>query len=223
MLKQVFVLALAAGTVLSGQAKQELPASLLLEASRPPYEFAMYLADMSVPSGLEIRRADSSYFRQLKFDLDRKNTVPAAQVVEAFNTSHSDYRAVLMDNTFVIRPVTGRIRFLDEMSTLGRVDVTGMLNALDKVFAQLVPTLGRSTARLGSYLGGAPPDLGDEIVVSLDGSGRTVIDVLNHLVQQAPRTWVVETTNDAEKAQILRIGFLLKQSLGSFHSISQQK
>lgn len=212
--------------ILSGQTRRaELPAPLLGEASRPVREFAMLLANFSVPSGIEIRKADAARFGPMRFDTGRDTQVAATRVVDTFNATHADYHAALTNDVLVIRPVSGAARFLDERSTVKRIDVTGMMGVLRQVFAQLVPSLGiPPTGIARSFLGGVPPDLGDEVVVRVDGvdGEKRVIDVLNDIVKQAPRTWYVETetTDHAKEPRIVRIGFLLRNGKGIFETIA---
>lgn len=223
-MKKLMLLVLVTTAMPSGQTVQQVPALLLLESSRPTIEFAMLLADASVPSGIEIRQTDGAYFRQLQFGLDRRDTVPVTKVIDAFNVTHADYQAALRDGVFVIRPIGRRAQFIDTPSIVQRLDVAGMMNALNKVFAQLVPSLGIPPAGIiRNFLGGVPPDLGDEVVVHVDGfdGEKRVIDVLNDIVKQAPRTWYVETstTDHTKEPQIVRVGFLLRNGKGILEQI----
>ena len=199
----------------------QVPRALVLESGRPVLEFAMLMANASIPSGIEIRHADATHFRRLRFDQVSGSTVPVSTLVDQFNTTHADYRASMKDGVLVIRPVERTTRFLDERSTLQPVQVTGVMNALTRVFGQLVPSLAVPSASLGSFLGGVPPDLGENVTIDLNGAGRPVLDVLIDIVKQAPRTWYVETepVDEGANPRISRIGFLLANGKGVFQPI----
>jgi hypothetical protein len=222
MLKKMMTLLIGMSSVVITQSKQgqTVPAALLVHASRPVSDFTQYLAEMSVPAGVEIRRIDNAWFSQLESNIDRKATVALQEVIQAFNKSHREYQAQLMDGVLVVRPIQRTATFLDQSSTLQRVDVTGVRTALDRVFAQLKPALAGAGGRTGSYLGGAADDFGDQTVISLDGIDRRVIDVLNQIVRQAPRTWLVETSDDDTSARVVRFGMLLPNGKGSIQQLN---
>jgi hypothetical protein len=54
---------------------------------------------------------------------------------------------------------------------------------------------------------GEPADRGDDTPIPLDSSGSRVIDRLNQIVRQAPRTWYVLTREVENEARIVRFGF----------------
>ena len=58
MSKYIFVVALCVSLEAAPQVRDTVPSSLSLAAQQSPVEFAMALANASVPSGLEIRESD---------------------------------------------------------------------------------------------------------------------------------------------------------------------
>jgi hypothetical protein len=182
-------------------------------AQRSPWEFAMLLANASVPSGLELLDIDD--VRPLKrpdFSLDRTAKIPANDLVKAFNSQHSDYHATLMDGVFVIRPVVRPVRFLDQPCALNSpIVVTGLLSAARRLFAPLDPSLSNGLGTTGSFVNAAPDELGENIPITVDGD-RRVIDNLNQIVRQSPRTWYVVTKSRPDnERRIIRFGFIHSQ------------
>jgi len=194
------------------QAQVTVPSAVLAVADSSPFEFAMALANASVPAGLEIRESDdvlpAGYptldgKRPAWFNADRTHRIAGTEVVEAFNRSRRDYRAILMGQVLVIRPVEGTLTFLDQPSSISTpTPVTGAMAAVRRVFADLFPTLsGPILNSLGHK--------GDDVPVVLDGGARRVIDTLNQVVLQAPpRTWVVTTRQQEGNVRLISFGLI---------------
>jgi hypothetical protein len=219
MLKCLSVLFLTCGTVVFSQTNQAVPASLLLKSQASPFEFAMLLAETAVPSGLELRESDNVRPRlKPDFNIERAQKAQAADLVKAFNSRHSDYRATWMDGVFVIRPTQKTAQYLDEPLVREPIAVTGVTTAANHVFAPLDPTL-LTGAFIGSYFGDSA-DRGDDIPISLDDTGGPrVIDRLNQIVRQAPRTWYVLTREVENKVRIVRFGFIQRGGVSTARNL----
>jgi len=209
----VFVVALTG--VLLGQTNITVPSPLITMAQRPPWEFAMLLANASVPSGLEVR--DIDVVRPLKrpnFALDRSVNIPVADLIKAFNSQHTDYHAELANGVFVVRPTVRPARFLDQPSHLtSPIVATGLMGAARRLFAPLDPSLASGLGTTGSFVNASPDDLGENIPISVNGD-RNVIDSLNQIVLQSPRTWYVVTTKRQNgETLIIRFGFIHGQGI----------
>jgi hypothetical protein len=182
-----------------------VPSSLLVAAQRSPVEFAMALANASVPAGLEIRESDDvPPDARPTSKVDREREVPVSEVVKAFEARRRDYRVVVMQGVLVIRPIDGTLSFLDEASTIDPpVSVVGVMASVRRVLSPLDPRL--SGVVLNSY-----GRKGEDVPVMLDGSGgRQVIDTLNQIVKQAPpRTWVVTTRRKETTCGLLALDSL---------------
>lgn len=161
----------------------------------------MALANTSTPAGLEIRESeDVRPSRPPAFNVDRMQRVALDELIRIFNTHRNDYRAVVMrDGVTVIRPVDGTLPFLDEPSSLRQaVTITGVMAAATRLFGLTGPILNSLGQR------------GEDIPVVLNGSGgRTVIDMLNQIVAQAPgRAWMVTTRDEQGSVRATSFGFI---------------
>lgn len=202
-----FIVLLAVARTAAGltQVNPTVPASLLASAHASPVEFAMALANASVPAGLEIRESDDMLpDRWPVFNLDRTRRVSMADIVSAFNAERRDYHVARMHDVLVIRPVRATLPLLEAASAIDRpTRIVGAMAAARRVFAQLDPGL------LGPILNslGHP---GDDLPIVLDGrGGRTVIDTLNQIVDQAPpRVWVVTTRLDGTDVRLVSFGLI---------------
>lgn len=215
MLKYVVVFATAITGVAFAQVNVAVPSSLLVVARRSPWELAMLLANASVPSGLELRDIDDvPPLNRPDFNLARTPRVPASDLVRAFDSQHSDYRAILIDGVFVIRPVDRPVRFLDEPSSLtSPIAVTGILTAARRIFSPLDPALSDGRGIMGSFINVPPEELGENLPITVDG-GRRVIDDLNQIVRQSARMWYVVTRRRPDNEwQIVRFGFIQTQGV----------
>lgn len=199
---------------MAAQARVTVPSAVLAAAAASPLEFAMALANASVPAGLEIRESEDvlpaswptvNGRRPAWFNADRTHRIAATEVVDAFNGSRRDYHAVLMGQVLVIRPVGGTLAFLDQPSAIsGPTHVTGAMAAATRVFTDLFPELSGPILNSGGRKG-------DDVPVVLDGGARKVkvIDTLNQIVLQAPlRTWVVTTRQQAQDVRVISYGLI---------------
>jgi hypothetical protein len=202
---QIAVLVVAASTVMASQTGRTVPASLLVAASDSLVDFAFALAGASIPAGLEIRESDDGPPLRPAFNIDPKPRVPLNDLVTTFDAHRHEYRAVVMrGGVMVIRPVKGKVPFLDGPSPISQeVTVTGLMAAARRVFAALNPGL------TGPVLNSMGHE-GDDIPVALDGSGgRTVMDTLNQIVTQAPRrVWVVTTREEPDGQRVISFGLI---------------
>jgi hypothetical protein len=146
-----------------------VPIGLLGVADTTPDNFAEYLADLSVPAGLELRQMDLATMK-IKRVIDRRSNVPGDGLVDPFNSAHSDYRASIADGVFVIRPLRRRAEYLDAGAPAVQLQVKGIMSAAKRVFSPLDPNLSVVGSNLMSGLGGI--DL--EHVAKLDNGFQVI-------------------------------------------------
>ena len=192
----------------SAQRQPMVPPYLLSAAERPPLEVTFLLANAGIPCGIEIRESDDVVPRPpADARRDLLQQVPASMVVEAFNASHREYRAALVDGVFVIQPSAGRASFLDSPSVIvPRITIVGTMEALRRILSPL------DTRLLSPHIGGGiGPEAAKGLTARfvLDGSGpRRVIDTLNQLVLQMPGAWEVTTRQYGQEWKIAKFGFI---------------
>lgn len=187
----------------------DVPAGLLSLASEPSLTFVKYLVATGVPSGIEIKEPDLPRSGRQKKDVDGRAKISAVELVQAFNDRHSDYRAEVQSGTIVIRPVNRQSHDLDLAAPQGLIQVRGAMQALERVFRQLDPSLGAPGGIVGSVLSsGADTDRGDQLNISIDPSGLPILGVLDHLAALIPgHAWLV-ITDAGEPSSIIRIGLI---------------
>jgi hypothetical protein len=218
MFKNVLLVGVAFASPIFAQTNGTAPANLLIAAQKSPGEFAMLLATASVPSGIELKEGDEFYPSvNPDYTMNVTNTVPVTDLVKMFNSQHHDYRATTVDGVLVIRPLEGRVRYLDEPSPIkGHTAVVGLMTAAKHVFLPLQPGLLGPT--VGSRLGEG--DRGEDAHVALDGVGsQKVMDSLNQIVRQVPRTWYVVSRQVGDEWQIARFGFLHGSGMTSYTNL----
>jgi hypothetical protein len=195
------------------QPPDTVPTELLALANRSPLEFATFLATAYVPSGIELREFDDVYVNghpevtpSTHFDLDAR--IPADRLVDAFNERHTEYQAEWMDGVFVIRPSEGRVAFLDAPSELpATIEVISVMSAGRRILCPLDSSVCSGVV-VGSQMGSLEA-AGVFDYVRLDGTNHPrVIDTLNQIVRQSPRTWNVVTRVQANASQGVRYGFI---------------
>jgi hypothetical protein len=187
---------------------QTAPSQLQLAAGSHPLVFAMMLAHASVPAGVELRASDAKPRGRPDFGFRTEPAITTAALADAFNVTHIDYRATLSDGVLVIRPTGPTAPFLDRPSGIGRVEVTGVMEAARQLFAGLDPRLAAPGGRISSGINLDPSQSGDDVRLVLDGTGRTVIDVLNQIARQSGKVWFVEDSDDPKQPNVVRFGFL---------------
>jgi len=203
---------LALFTVTPTPGQEPAPGSLIGAARTAPIEFAMLLAHLSVPVGLEVSAADRLPQRMPAFDSRYSTPLPVAEAINLFNASHRNYVAAISEDVVVIRPVADRINYLDVELLRDDVVVTGAINALERIFSPIYPPPESGRGRIGSRL----VDLatGGEYVAVRLSAGMTVLSALNDLAKQSRLGWVVETDTRQKTKVITWVGLL--HGRGSF-------
>lgn len=202
--------------VLAAVAQRPLmvPSDLLSQVKRAPLEFAVFLANASVPTGIEIKEGDDAYPRRppiARKESQAIEQIPVIDLVMAFNAQQRDYSAAVIGDVFVIRPTSGRAAFLDSASRIvPRVAVVGVIEAERTILSPLSP--GLLTPMIGAGSGSeALKGLTTEFV--LDGSdGRTVLDTLNQIVLRLPGAWQATTRERQGRSEIVKFGFIYSDS-----------
>jgi hypothetical protein len=223
MLKQLFLTTVGFATFASAQSSITVPTTLLLASNRSPLELATLLGDAAVPSGFEVKQFDDGRPRTPPdFTFDRATRAPITDLIQAFNSTHHEYRAELMDGVFVVRPTAGAVRFLDEPAPIqGHVRVVGVMNAARLLLAPLDRSLSSTGALAGSVIG-PPVDRGESTTIELNGDeGRKVIDSFNQIAAQSRRSWLVLTRQDGATWRIVRFGFIHTQGLRIGQDLTQ--
>jgi hypothetical protein len=202
--------------LVASQGPRGMPADVLGYARQSPVAFALALAAASVPSGLELKESDDVMPDRPPSHSGTQPTVPAIEVIRAFNSAHADYQATLIDTTVVIRPLKGRASFLDAPSPiLTTARITGAMAAARQVFSALNPSL-RTSVALNSI-----GHEGDDNVIVLPGGGRTVIETLNQIVAQSDlRTWVTTTRRREADVEVISFGFIERRGGRRVQAIS---
>jgi hypothetical protein len=134
--------------------------------------------------------------------------IPREQLVNAFNARRPGYHAAWVGDVLVIRPVMGRMEFLDSPSQIDPpITIVGLTGALRTIFSPIKPR-PQNEVVAGSVLGNQAGKALTERF-TLDGSnGRTVIDTLNQVTLQHPGAWWVTTRLIDDKWQPTELGFV---------------
>jgi hypothetical protein len=188
--------------------RDAVPSHLLAAVERPLMEFVAQLAHASIPTGVEVREIDHELPRPpFVRPTGQEEVVPRAQLVTAFNGRNPDYRAAWVGNVFMIRPVRGRVNFLDSRSSIvSETTVIGIDQTLRTILSPLNPRLLAPVLGAGS---GREALKGLTAQIVLNGAnGRTVIDTLNQVVLQFPGAWHVRTRRQDGEWQISGFGFV---------------
>lgn len=172
-----------------------------------PLTVINYCVTNAIPCGLEVMAVDAppEKFAVRSDELSELAPMTVASVVNAFNERHANYQAKMMDGVVVIRPTRPSV-YIDSNPGLGRIDGRGLMWLAGMVFLPLDPSLARRPT-VGSVLSrpGDVADRGGDIEMAVDGSGRTVLNILNDIVKRAPtHAWLVRTS----KEKILSFGFV---------------
>ena len=223
----LLALMLAVGVTSGAQTPPQVPTALLGAAASDPKTFVHLLGETKVPAGLEMRQGDfvraSNSPRQwdpaqwTPDRLARQQTVAVDRIVATFNEGHEGYRAAIVDGVVVVRPLPRGTSYLDSKPVSGAVAAHGLMRFAEKIFAPLDNHLDRPGGRAGSSIGtlGPPIDRGESVDVSIDATGRTVLEILNAVARQAPgHPWLV-VSSDTPSPRPDRFGFLHGQGTTS--------
>ena len=166
----------------------------------------MLLAHASIPVGLEIYGSDSEPRTMPEWQSIRSDEmIPLDVVIEAFNESHRDDKAGLMDGVVVIRPVARRAPFLDQPLMVSDVEVVGVETALRKMFKAIDPSVDPSGGIVGSRRV-TPEQAGGYVSVRFT-PGKTVLQTLNEIASRTGLSWEVVTTRSTEQEGVSLIVF----------------
>jgi len=202
--------------LLLAQGPAIVSAPLLEAATDNPLRFVQVLAEAGIPAGLELRSADLPISGRRNVDrthreyLQAQPVVALSDVVDAFNRSHGDYRAMIDRGVVIVRPAGPRAMYMDTRPLSGRIEAVGLMSFAERVFAPLDRTLGLSGGRAGSRLGpiGVDVDYGDDLSLTVDGAEHlTAVEILNEVARQAPgHPWIV-ITSGGDEPTVRRFGF----------------
>jgi len=191
------------------QAADTVPEYLVGATERPFAEFLLTVANASIRVGVEIKEADNAPpSRSSRPTTGQSKQIPREQLVTAFNARRPGYRAVWVGDVLMIRPVSGRMEFLDSPSPIqAPTTIVGLTQALRTIFSPLKPEMLAGVAA-GSAIGN---EAGKALTerFTLDGSnGRTVIDTLNQVTLQHQGAWWVTTRLIKDRWQPTEFGFV---------------
>jgi hypothetical protein len=205
----VFCCAVCIAATVGAAAKQQtdtVPFYLVAAADRPFAEFIFQIAHASIRAGIELKEADdAAVVGPLTRPKGETKQVPIEELIAAIPARKPGYQATWDGNVLLIRPVSGRLKFLDSPSTLTSTTIVGVMQALRTIMAPLDARLLQPA--VGSGRGWeALKALSANIVV--DGSnGRTVIDTLNQVVRQYQGAWRVMSRFEDGEWRVSEFGF----------------
>jgi hypothetical protein len=187
-----------------------------------PIEFALSLANASIPVGVETSVAERLPHRKPALNLVREPSLSVDALASAFNSSHTNERAEVLNGVLVIRPVTRRARYLDQPLPDGDLVLTGAMFTLRRIFAGLDPRLD-SGGIVGSRLAG-PEESGDDVTITLTPGG-TVLRALNEMTAQTRQGWLVvaESSSESGTPDIVEIALLHRGGSASRVPLSSQR
>jgi hypothetical protein len=195
---------------LGSEAKQQgdtVPFYLVAAAERPFAQFMFQVSNASVRAGIELKESDNANDgRASAPPKGETKQVPRDDLVAAIHARKPGYQAMWDGDVLVIRPVIGRLKFLDSPSTLtSPTTIVGVMQSLRTIMAPLDARLLQPA--IGSGRGWeALKALSASITV--DGSnGRTVIDTLNQVVLQNQGAWRVMTRFEDGEWRVSEFGF----------------
>lgn len=197
------------GVSATRQATETVPEYLVAATERPFAEFLLTVSNASIRVGAEIKEADnpppSRSSRPPKGEITQ---IPREQLVTAFNARRPGYHAAWVGDVLVIRPVIGRMAFLESPSPIqAPTTIVSLTRALRTIFSPLKPELLIGVTGIFASGNEAGKALSERF--TLDGSnGRTVIDTLNQITLQHPGAWWVTTRLIEDKWQPTEIGFV---------------
>jgi hypothetical protein len=204
----VIVVAALLGVSATRQAADTVPEYLVAATERPLPDFLVLLANASIRAGLELKEADNAPRSAVVPPKGERTQIPRDQLVAAFNARRPGYHAAWVGDVLLIRPVLGRMEFLDSPSPIqAPTTIVSLTQALRTIFSPINPTPPNSVAA-GSLSGNEAWKAWTERFV-LDGSnGRTVIDTLNQVTLQHQGAWWVTTRLITDRWQPTEFGFV---------------
>jgi hypothetical protein len=196
------------GVSATKQAADTVPEYLVAATERPLSEFVLLVANASIRAGLEVKEADNAQRGAVVQPKSERIQIPRDQLVDAFNARRPGYHAAWLGDVLLIRPVLGRMEFLDSPSPIqAPTTIVSLTQALRTIFSPIKPRPPNSVA-VGSAMGN---EAGKALTerFTLDGSnGRTVIDTLNQVTLQHPGAWWVTTRLIEDTWQPTELGFV---------------
>lgn len=204
----VIVVAALLGVSATRQGAATVPGYLVAATDRPFAEFLLLVANASIRAGLEVKEADNApVSRAPRRPRGETTQIPREQLVTAFNARWPGYHAAWVGDVLLIRPVVGRMEFLDSSSPIqAPTTIISLSQTLRTIFSPLRPGLLNPGA--GSLSGNEAAKALTERF-TLDGSnGRTVIDTLNQVTLQHQGAWWVTTRLIEDKWQPIEFGFV---------------
>jgi hypothetical protein len=105
--------------------------------------------------------------------LKRDPSISTDELAKVFNARHPPYRAVVIDDVFVIGPAGGLPSYLNRKSGLRRMEIVGVMSATRRVLAALDPAFARKE-------GGV---LGSTINLDAEQRGDSMPRMLNTSIQ----------------------------------------
>jgi hypothetical protein len=198
------------------RAGRQVPAALAEVAGVDPYAFARYLAEASVPAGIEMREADRSTRTMRELSLQDGRTISLEDLAEVFNSAHVDYRAEIAGGILHVAPIEGRSPYLDDDARQEQVTVTGLMTVMQVLFAPLDRSLTPGGVR-ASALARSDVDHGEQARIDLHTVGLTRREVLNAVARSMPgHVWLVTTAGTPPT--INQVGFIHSdRSTSEFH------
>jgi len=219
---RIFVPALSLVLVSSAQMAPHVPRGLLRATGAHPLAFVRLLAESGVPAGIEIKQQDRMRVAPLeKSEQGPPSTVPLSELASAFNAAHADYQASITDGVLIVRPRQIQQDYLDAGAPPRELSGVGLMPVATQLFVPLDSKLQGGAGQAASMLGpiGIEVDRGEQIPIRVNGSGRTVLQVLNDIALQAPgHPWFVAT--EGQPAKIIRFGFVHKHGTTTEQSIT---
>lgn len=196
------------GVSATRQAADTVPEYLVAATERPLADFLVLVANASIRAGLEVKEADNAPRGAVVPPKGERTQIPRDQLVDAFNARRPGYHAAWIGDVLLIRPVLGRMEFLDSPSPIqAPTTIVSLTQALRTIFSPIKPRPPNSVA-VGSVMGN---EAGKALTerFTLDGSnGRNVIDTLNQVTLQHPGAWWVTTRLIEDRWQPTELGFV---------------
>src|SRR5688572_26033167 len=183
-----------------------VPVSLLKAADLHVMSVAQMLVEARCSVGLEIRRQDHESFATSKQrwnpwtmnreHFDVQSRAPVQDFLSAFNASQESYSAEVMDGIVLLRPRSGRAMYLESRPLTGVIQARGLMIMMATLTAAMegrVLSGGIAASDISPV--GVEVDRATSVEFSVNADGKTVLEVLSAVAQQAaPRGWLVITS-----------------------------